>query len=29
MATSSTVLGYWGIKGLAEPIRLLLAITGI
>ena len=29
MATGSTVLGYWGVRGIAEPIRILLAITGI
>ena len=29
MATSSTELGYWGIKGRGEGIRLLLAYTGI
>ena len=29
MATSSTVFGYWEFKGKSEPIRLLLAYTGI
>ena len=29
MASGKTILGYWAIKGRAESIRLLLAITGI